>query len=68
MVERWRWWGGKKSKGRMCHGRPLQGGDVYVETQRLKISIDPDTENSNGAAISGKGLVLRNRKTKGRML
>lgn len=39
-----------------------------METQRLKISIDPDTENSNGAALSGKGLDLRNRKTKGRML
>lgn len=34
----------------------------------MKISIDPDTENSKGDALSEKGLDLRNRKTKGRML
>lgn len=34
----------------------------------MKISIDPDQENSKDDALSGKGLDLRNRKAKRRMI
>lgn len=34
-----------------------------METQRIRISIDPDTENSKDDALNGKGVDLRNQKT-----
>lgn len=34
-----------------------------METQRIRISTDPDTENSKDDALHGKGVDSRNQKT-----
>lgn len=35
----------------------MEGLSEEVETQRMRISIDPDTENSKDDGLNGKGLI-----------
>ena len=70
MAERWGA-GGEESDPRdmwLWKASPGRWYAVYVETQRVRRSADLDMESSKDDAPSGRGLDLRKRKAKGRML
>lgn len=56
--------GRKEIQGDSLAMEGLSEEAMYImETQRMRISTDPDTENSKDDGLSGKGLDWRNRKT-----